>query len=74
MGRQKHRPPMDVPDLAAQAERAYFEERAAMREYLGNLSRSEAEHGAREDTQRWLAREVQEALGAEPSWRDRTRR
>lgn len=73
MGRQKHRPPMDVPDFAAQAETAYFEERAAIREFLGNQDRDTAEWGAAEDTQRWKQQEALAALNAEPSWRERTR-
>jgi hypothetical protein len=67
MGRQKPRPRMDAPDFAAEAELAFFEERAAVREYLGGMDRGSAEFAALEDTQRWVA----EQLRAEPGWRAR---
>ena len=44
MGRQKYRPPMDVPNLTAEAKDAFYEERAAvLASTWGNMSRGEAE-------------------------------
>lgn len=73
MGRMKPRPRMDVPDLGAVAERDFFEERSAIREFMGNQDRQAAEWGAAEDLQRWQAREAQAALDAEPGWRSRVK-
>jgi len=66
MGRMKPRPPMDLP-TTSEAEQALFEERAAIREFLGGMSRVEAEAAAREDVQRILAAERAPASG----WRER---
>jgi hypothetical protein len=57
---------MDVPTTSEAAE-ALFEERAAIREFLGGLPRMEAEAAAREDVQRILAAERASASG----WRER---
>ncbi len=65
MGHKKPRPPMDVP--ASEGELALFEERAAIREFLGGLPRSEAEAAAHEDVRRILAEE--RSTGS--AWRDR---
>jgi hypothetical protein len=65
MGRMKQRPPMDVP--ASEAEQALFEERAAIREFLGGLPRAEAEAAAHEDVRRILAEE--RSTGS--AWRER---
>ena len=66
MGRMKPRPPMDVP-TTSEAEQALFEERAAIREFLGGLPRAEAEAAAHEDVQRILSAE----RGAGSGWRER---
>lgn len=63
---------MDVTDPRAEAERALYEERAAIREHLGGLPRAAAEEAARADARRWLAHEAQLALDARPGWRART--
>ena len=68
MGRMKPRPPMDLPSTS-EVEDALFEERAAIREFLGGMPREEAEAAAREDVQRILAAE----RGTEPGWRTRTK-
>ncbi|MFL5345907.1 MAG: hypothetical protein ACJ8AT_14045 [Hyalangium sp.] len=62
----KPRPPMDLP-ATSEAEDALFEERAAIREFLGAMPRAEAEAAAREDVQRILAAE----RGTESGWRTR---
>ncbi len=56
---------MDLP--ATEAEQALFEERAAIREFLGGMSRAEAEEAAREDVKRILAVERELDSG----WRSR---
>jgi hypothetical protein len=66
MGRVKSRPPMDLPPTS-EVEDALFEERAAIREFLGGLPRAEAEQAAREDVRRILAVE----RGAGSGWRAR---
>ena len=68
MGHMKPRPLMDLP-AKSEAEEALFEERAAIREFLGGLPRPEAEVAAREDVRRILAAE----RGSEPGWRTRTK-
>jgi hypothetical protein len=65
MGRMKPRPPMDLP--ASDVEQALFEERAAIREFLGGMPRAEAEEAAHEDVRRILAAERQ----ADSGWRTR---
>jgi hypothetical protein len=65
MGHMKPRPPMDLP--ASEAEEALFEERAAVREFMGGLPRAEAEEAAREDVKRIRAAE----RAAENDWRSR---
>jgi len=50
-----------------EAERALFEERAAIREFLGGQSREEAEAAAHEDARRILKAE----RGFEAGWRER---
>lgn len=65
MGRMKPRPPMDLP--SSEVEQALFEERAAIREFLGGLSRQEAEVEAREDVRRILAAERE----IDSAWRSR---
>jgi hypothetical protein len=57
---------MDLP-TASEAERSLFEERAAIREFLGGMPREEAEAAAREDVQRILSAE----RGFEAGWRER---
>lgn len=57
---------MDVPTTSEAAE-ALFEERAAIREFLGGLPRAEAEAAAHEDVQRILAAE----RGTSSGWRER---
>ncbi|MBN1210674.1 MAG: hypothetical protein JXB05_37850 [Myxococcaceae bacterium] len=57
---------MDVPSTS-EAEEALFEERAAIREFMGGLPRSEAEAAAREDVQRILSAEREPVAG----WRER---
>lgn len=57
---------MDLP-TGSEAEQALFEERAAIREFLGGMSREEAETAAREDVQRILKAE----RGFEAGWRER---
>lgn len=42
--------------MTADDEREFWLERAAIREYLGNVSRKEAERGADEDLREWKAR------------------
>lgn len=66
MGHMKPRPLMDVP-TTSEAEQALFEERAAIREFLGGLPRAEAEAAAHEDVRRLLAAE--RGMGA--AWRER---
>lgn len=66
MGRMKPRPPMDVP-TTSEAEQALFEERAAIREFLGGMPRAEAEAAAHEDVRHILASE----RGAGTGWRER---
>lgn len=46
---------------------ALFDERAALREFLGGMPREEAEAAAREDVRRILTAERE----AESSWRER---
>jgi hypothetical protein len=59
---------MDLPTgTSSEAERSLFEERAAIREFLGGMPREEAEAAAREDVQRILKAE----RGAEAGWRER---
>lgn len=53
-----------------EADVAFFEERAAVREYEGGQPREVAEAAARRDLERWLAAELE----ARPGWRDRLRR
>lgn len=50
MGRTK---PLPKPETLSVAERDFFEERAAIREYVGNQTREEAEKGAWEELARW---------------------
>jgi hypothetical protein len=57
---------MDLPSTT-EAEEALFEERAAIREFMGGLARSEAEAAAREDVRRILAAERAAVAG----WRER---
>jgi hypothetical protein len=57
---------MDLPATSEVAQ-ALFEERAAIREFLGGMPRAEAETAAREDVQRILAAERQLDSG----WRTR---
>jgi hypothetical protein len=57
---------MDVP-TTPDVEQALFEERAAIREFMGGLPRAEAEAAAHEDVQRILAEE--RSTGA--NWRER---
>ncbi len=57
---------MDVP-TTTEAERALFEERAAIREYLGGQPRAEAEAAAWEDVRRILTAEREAGAG----WRAR---
>ncbi len=57
---------MDLP-TGSEAEHALYEERAAIREYLGGMSREEAEAAAREDVRRILTAE----RGFEAGWRER---
>jgi hypothetical protein len=57
---------MDVP-TTSEAEQALFEERAAIREFLGGLPRAEAEAAAYEDVRSILAAE----RGTGSSWRER---
>jgi hypothetical protein len=57
---------MDVPPTS-EAEQSLFEERAAIREFLGGMPRAEAEAAAREDVKRILAAERE----AESGWRTR---
>jgi hypothetical protein len=57
---------MDVP-ATSEVEQALFEERAAIREFLGGLPREEAEAAAHEDVQRILALE----RGTGSAWRER---
>lgn len=59
---------MDVP-ANSETEDALFEERAAIREFLGGMPRAEAEAAAHEDVKRILAAE----RGTEPGWRTRTK-
>jgi hypothetical protein len=66
MGHMKPRPPMDLP-AGSEAERALFEERAAIREFMGGMPREEAEAAAREDVKRILSTKH----GAEAGWRER---
>ena len=67
MGHMKPRPPMDLP-VGSEAEQSLFEERAAIREYLGGMPREEAEAAAHDDVQRILKAE----RGAfEAGWRER---
>lgn len=66
MGHHKPRPPMDLPG-PSEAAQALFEERAAIREFLGGLPRAEAEAAAHEDVRRILADE----RVAESGWRVR---
>lgn len=56
---------MDLP--SSEAEQALFEERAAIREFLGGMPRAEAEEAAREDVRRLLAAEREVDSG----WRSR---
>ena len=65
-GSKKPRPPMDVPSTS-EVEDALFEERAAIREFLGGMPRAEAEAAAREDVQRILAAE----RGTGSAWQTR---
>ena len=67
MGHKKPRPPMDVP-TTSEASQALFEERAAIREFMGGMPRLEAETAAREDVQRILA---EERTAAAAGWRER---
>jgi hypothetical protein len=64
---------MDVPDLQAEADQAFWAERSAIREFMGNQDRQSAEWGAAEDLERWKVREAQAALDAEPGWRARVK-
>jgi hypothetical protein len=57
---------MDVPSMS-EAEQSLFEERAAIREFLGGMPHAEAEAAAREDVKRILAAERE----AESGWRTR---
>jgi hypothetical protein len=57
---------MDLP-ATSEAAQALFEERAAIREFLGGMPHAEAEAAAREDVQRILAAERE----ADTSWRTR---
>jgi hypothetical protein len=57
---------MDVP-ATSEVEQALFEERAAIREFLGGLPRVEAEAAAHEDVKRILATE----RGTGSAWRER---
>ncbi|MDY7230385.1 hypothetical protein [Hyalangium rubrum] len=57
---------MDLPSMS-EAEQALFEERAAIREFLGGMPRAEAEAAAHEDVRRILAAE----RAAEAGWRER---
>jgi hypothetical protein len=57
---------MDVP-ATSEAEQALFEERAAIREFLGGLPREEAEAAAHEDVQHILTAERATNAG----WRER---
>jgi hypothetical protein len=57
---------MDLP-TGSEAERSLFEERAAIREFLGGMPREEAEAAAREDVQRILTAERRFEAG----WRER---
>lgn len=66
MGHMKPRPPMDLP-ATSEVEQALFEERAAIREFLGGMPRAEAEAAARDDVQRIQAAERR----AESGWRER---
>jgi hypothetical protein len=66
MGQKKPRPPMDLP-ATSDVEQALFEERAAIREFLGGMPRAEAEEAAHEDVRRILAAERQ----ADSGWRTR---
>ncbi|WP_157232233.1 hypothetical protein [Hyalangium minutum] len=66
MGHKKPRPPMDVPTMS-EAAQSLFEERAAIREFLGGMPRVEAEAAAREDVQRILAAD----RAAATAWRER---
>ncbi|WP_224245819.1 hypothetical protein [Hyalangium gracile] len=65
MGHKKPRPAMDLP--SSEVEQALFEERAAIREFLGGLPRAEAELAAREDVKSilWVEREI------DSGWRSR---
>jgi hypothetical protein len=53
-----------TPTALTDAERAYFEERAAIRQYDGHQSREKAEAGALEDLERWRGRQTKEQVGA----------
>ena len=57
---------MDLP-TTSEPEQALFDERAAIREFLGGMPRAEAELAAREDVRRILAAERE----AESGWRTR---
>ncbi|HLK99192.1 MAG TPA: hypothetical protein VK539_01350 [Myxococcaceae bacterium] len=57
---------MDLP-MGSEAERALFEERAAIREFLGGQPREQAEAAAHEDVRRILSAE----RGFEAGWRER---
>lgn len=61
MNAAKYTPPLaaDVAQWASTldgAAREHFEERAAIREFEGGLSRRDAERAAMEETIRWLSR------------------
>jgi hypothetical protein len=62
MNAENYPEPLD-PDIAEWAKtleenaREHFEERAAIREYEGGLSRREAESEARNDVLRWLSKQ-----------------
>jgi len=53
--------------MGSEAERALFEERAAIREFLGGQPREQAEAAAHEDVRRILSAE----RGFEAGWRER---
>lgn len=62
MNAAKYTPPLaaDVAQWASSLDnnaREHFEERAAIREFDGGLSRRDAERAAMEETLRWLSRQ-----------------
>ncbi len=62
MNAAKYTPPLaaDVAQWAStlnDTAREHFEERAAIREFDGGLSRRDAERAAMEETLRWLSRQ-----------------